>query len=263
MRQHLKCKYRPDSVHSSPPFQDEFSKILDFCAISCLTTVLVLFFPAALIILGVIPLTATLPAPYFTSSKSPSYWPWVTESFLELDLTGFTVLASLGSDTTDGRCFRRDFLLSSEWCEALSSSASESRVLWERCERECLDAELCLLTAEAESECFLLLCLRREVEEPICEMLSLGTTVSRSSSVSSSISRSSMKSSFLLADERPRMLLTSEVAFDGAFDGALEAGRGGDGEDSMTSEWWLRLCLDLEVCLDASVCDDFALDLLE
>lgn len=176
------------------------------------------------------------------------------------------VLASLGSETTDGRCRRRDFLLSEEWCDAASSSASELCDLCERCERcelECFDAEECLLTEEAESECFLLLCLRREVEEPICEMLSLGTTVSRSSSVNSSISRSSMKSSFLLAVERPRILLTIEAAFDGALDGAFDDAGGGDGEDSIASEWWLRLCRDFEVCLDVSVCDDFALDLLE
>jgi hypothetical protein len=53
-----------------------------------------------------------------------------------------------------------------------------------------------------------------------------------------------------------------EAAFDGALDGALDTG-GGDGEDSMASEWWLRLCLEREVCLDVSVCDDRALDLLE
>jgi hypothetical protein len=95
-------------------------------------------------------------------------------------------------------------------------------------------------------------------------MLSLGTTVSMSSSSSSSISRSSMKSLLLTEDllSRPRMLLTNDAAFEGAFDGALDAG-GGDGEDSGTSEWWLLLCLDFEVCLEASVCDDFALDLLE
>jgi hypothetical protein len=48
-----------------------------------------------------------------------------------------------------------------------------------------------------------------------------------------------MKSSFLLAEDfasRPRMLLMIEAAFDGALDGALDTG-GGDGEDSMASEW--------------------------
>jgi hypothetical protein len=74
-----------------------------------------------------------------------------------------------------------------------------------------------------------------------------------------------MKSSFLLAEDlesRPSMLLMTEAALDGALDGALEIG-GGEGEDSIASEWWLRLCLDRDVCLEVSVWDDLALDLLE
>jgi hypothetical protein len=124
------CRYLPTPHPSTMYAQLLFSNTLAFCAMSCLTTVLVLFFPAALIILGVIPLTATLPVPYLTSSNKPSYCPCVTESFLLEDLTGLMVLASLGSDTTDGRWWRRRDLLSEEWLDSLSESLDD--VLWDR-----------------------------------------------------------------------------------------------------------------------------------
>jgi|TARA_R110002003_G_scaffold184_5_gene14417 hypothetical protein len=59
------------------------------------------------------------------------------------------------------------------------------------------------------------------------------------------------------------MLLTMDAALEGAFDGALDDARGGEGDDSIASSWRLRLLLECEVCLEAWLCDDFALDLLE
>jgi hypothetical protein len=58
------------------------------------------------------------------------------------------------------------------------------------------------------------------------------------------------------------MLLMTDAAFEAAFEGAFDAGGGGEGDESSTL---LRLlvCLECELCLEAWVCDDLALDLLE
>lgn len=130
-----------------------------------------------LIMLGVMPRTGTVPEPYCTLLNMPSYC--VTLSFLSgaleelplLDLSGLTVLASLGSETTEGR------RSSAVWYSELR----EERL--DLCDLdECLEErlwELCLLAEEPAEECLeerWLRCERRE-EEPALEMLSEGAMV--------------------------------------------------------------------------------------
>jgi len=135
------------------------------------------------IMLGVMPLTGTVPSPYCTPPlKRPSSC-WVTLSLRSPlrepaldDRTGLTVLVSLGSDTTDARrgCS------SAVWYSELRDERED------RCERcECFEDllwELCLLLAvEPADECLLRwLRWERREEEPALEMLSLGATVSTS-----------------------------------------------------------------------------------
>jgi hypothetical protein len=75
----------------------------------------------------------------------------------EEDLMGLTVLASLGSEKTEGLELRRCF---EDFSSSLELEEAWERDLWDRCERWervlCLDAELCLLMTEP-SVSFLLL----------------------------------------------------------------------------------------------------------
>lgn len=54
-----------------------------------------------------------------------------------------------------------------------------------------------------------------------------------------------------------------EAARDGALEGALDEGGGGEGEDSMAPVWCERLCLEREVWREDSVWEERALDRLE
>jgi hypothetical protein len=126
-------------------------------------------------------------------------------------LVGLTVLASLTSDTADGRTtlsssepwrlFVRDDL-----CECLEEVECLLCLLVELCASlclladvclladECLLADVCLLTVLLASLCFSVCLVAAERatdaaetwvrrEDPICEMLSLGATVSASMSM--------------------------------------------------------------------------------
>lgn len=61
---------------------------------------------------------------------------------------------------------------------------------------------------------------------------------------------------------RPKMLLMTDAALEGFFEGASEAAGGGEGEESSTL-LRLLLCFECELCSEVWVCEDLALDLLE